>query len=475
MAIRKLTLFCLLGLSAFSHIQPAATTIDVTAFTESNTIERDVCIIGGGASGTYAAVRLLQNGKSVALIEKEDRLGGHVNTYIDPTTGVSFDYGVEFWVNITVVLDYAKSLNIPLAILNGNKGLDYANFANGSLVPSSVPNLISQGKALLAYLKIFSQYPYLTNGYNLPDPIPADLLLPFGEFIQKHNITDIAITTFLVAQGAANLMAQPTLYIMKYFPPTSINGVLHGNFISTANQDNQGLYNAALAYIGNGTNVFLSSKVTQIGRDDCGVKVVVSTPNGEKLIKASKILISIPPKLEKLESIGLDLDEQEHYLFDQFNNTYIWDFVIRNAGIPTSKGMIVNVQPGALGLVASLPALIFIHPTSIPNLYSGYYGSPHYLSEDQVKADTLATLSRIRAANGFPINGTPEFVAINNHSPYYLTVPTEAIKNGFYRDVNALQGQRNTWWTGATFQTHDTSLIWNWTEHNLLPKILASL
>jgi ribulose 1,5-bisphosphate synthetase/thiazole synthase len=39
-------------------------------------LERDVCIVGGGASGTYAAVRLQQLGLSVALIEQKPRLGG---------------------------------------------------------------------------------------------------------------------------------------------------------------------------------------------------------------------------------------------------------------------------------------------------------------------------------------------------------------------------------------------------------------
>jgi hypothetical protein len=218
MAIRKLTLLCLLGLSTFLHFQPAATAIDETAFTASDIIERDVCIIGGGASGTYAAVRLRQIGKSVALIEKEDRLGGHVNTYVDPVSGVSFDYGAAFWVNISVVVDYARSLNIPLGILNDNHGLGFGNFANGSLVPASeLPSVAAQAKALLTYRKKFSEYPYITNGFDLPDPVPEDLLLPFGEFIQKYNITAISTVTFLVAQGAANLLAQPTLYIMKYF------------------------------------------------------------------------------------------------------------------------------------------------------------------------------------------------------------------------------------------------------------------
>jgi heterodisulfide reductase subunit A-like polyferredoxin len=42
------------------------------------TIIRDVCILGGGSTGTYAAVRLSQDlGKSVVVVEKTGRLGGH--------------------------------------------------------------------------------------------------------------------------------------------------------------------------------------------------------------------------------------------------------------------------------------------------------------------------------------------------------------------------------------------------------------
>jgi len=287
-------------------------------------------------------------------------------------------------------------------------------------------------------------------------------------------LTALGINSFLVAE-VGNLLAHPTLYIMKIFPQITIDTFLAGNSVSVADQNNQGLYNAALAYIGDRTNVFLSSKVTQIERDSCGVKVVVSTPDGEKLVKASKLLIAIPPKLEILESIHLDLDQEENCLFGQFSNNFIWDMVINNTGIPSNKPMIVNVQPGAPALVSPLPGLLFIRPTRVPNLYIAYYGSSHYLSNDQVKADVVATLARLNAVNGFSTNSTPEFVAFNNHSPYTLTVPVDVIKNGFYRDVNALQGQRNTWWTGAAFQAQDSSLIWNWTEYNLLPRMLASL
>ena len=43
-------------------------------------ITRDVCIIGGGSTGTYSAIRLRDMGKSVVVVEKKDVLGGHTSS-----------------------------------------------------------------------------------------------------------------------------------------------------------------------------------------------------------------------------------------------------------------------------------------------------------------------------------------------------------------------------------------------------------
>lgn len=71
---------------------------DAQNYPSGDVITRDVAVIGGGATGTYGAVKLRDAGKSVVLVEKEGLLGGHVNSYTDPSTGVSIDYGVQaFW------------------------------------------------------------------------------------------------------------------------------------------------------------------------------------------------------------------------------------------------------------------------------------------------------------------------------------------------------------------------------------------
>jgi heterodisulfide reductase subunit A-like polyferredoxin len=82
-------LFCARSALSLSHPD------EKSSFKPNDIIIRDVAIIGGGASGTHAAISLKDKGKSIIVIEKQGRLGGHTETYIDPSTGIPIDYGVR--------------------------------------------------------------------------------------------------------------------------------------------------------------------------------------------------------------------------------------------------------------------------------------------------------------------------------------------------------------------------------------------
>lgn len=54
--------------------------IDESAFAPEDIITKDVAIIGGGASGTYAAVRLREDSNvSVVVIEEQNRMVRMIN------------------------------------------------------------------------------------------------------------------------------------------------------------------------------------------------------------------------------------------------------------------------------------------------------------------------------------------------------------------------------------------------------------
>jgi hypothetical protein len=257
---------------------------------------------------------------------------------------------------------------------------------------------------------------------------------------------------------------------MKYLPQTTVTNILTGSFLTTVHHNNHELYDKALVKLG--SSALVSSNVTSVVRNSGSVEVTVSTPSGTKLIQASQLLIAIQPKLESLGFLDLDVEEQ--YLFGQFNNSYYWDALVRNPGMP--PGVCVNnANPAAALALPEMPGMYVICATILPDIYSVYYTSPYALSEDYVKNDILTTTAKLVKAFGFPpVNGTPEFVGFNDHRPFELTVSTDDIAGGFYDRLNALQGERNTWYTGATWQAHDSSLIWNWTEYTLLPRLLAN-
>ncbi|KAJ6447820.1 hypothetical protein C8R45DRAFT_1084614 [Mycena sanguinolenta] len=374
--------------------------------------------------GTYTAIRLQQLGKSVFVIEKEDVLGGHTNTFHVPGTNTTFDYGVIQFANISVVNKYFADMGVALG--------------------------------------------------------PFDVGVGGTTEYAKLNGGDATATTIVPSSVSWSNATNPALYVLKYFVLFDVQ-VLAGiqpGFLTTAAHNNHALYDAALARLqagANGSIVALSSNVTRITRSAPSVSVSVSTPGGTKTVHAKELVIAIPPTLPNLMSLGLDLTANEHALSTQFNNSYYWDMVIAGTGIPDNL-FIDAVDFAAPDAIPAQPGLYGVFSAGVDGLVSSYFGSPHYMSDTQVKAETVAALGRLVRANGWD-NGTfaPEFVGFHNHAPFLLTVDVEAVRKGFYRRLNALQGVKSTWWTGAAWQTQDSSLIWNFTETVVLPKLLERL
>ena len=443
-----------------------AATIDPAAYAASSIITRDVCIIGGGSTGTYSAIRLKDSGKSVVVVEAKDRLGGHTNTYTDPSTNETVDYGVIVFHNLDIVRNYFGRFDIPLQIASfSNPGVvgEYVDFRTGKIVAGYEPE--DPTAALAAYGAQLEKYAYVENGFDLPYPVPADLLLPFGDFVKKYNLEALVGFLFGFAQGLGNLLEQYTLYVFKNFGLGILQDLQIG-FLATVRQDNSEIYVKALAELG--SNVLLQSHVLATDRSGSGVKVLLQTPAGIKLILAKKLIITIPPKLNNL--VGFDLSANETSLFSQFLNSAYYTALLRHTGIPNNVSL-TNIGADTLYNLPVLPGIYSISPTRVPDLFDVKVGSAYALSDAAVKALIVESVLKLKAA-GTLNTTTPTFAAYDNHTPFELTVSKSAIEGGFYKKLYALQGQRHTWYTGAAFDTHDSSLLWQFTE-GILPGLLA--
>lgn len=431
-------------------------------------ISRDVCIIGGGSSGTYAAIRLLDMNQSVVVVERTDRLGGNTQTFIDPVTGAPVEIGVEIWHNNTLVTDYFARLNVPLTFASISASpfvTQYADFRTGKVVSGYTAPDPTIG--FEAYVTQLLNYPFLDNGFALPDPVPSDLLLPFGQFALKYNISGAVSAIWQTCQGIGNILEVPTLYVMKYFGLTVLQGLQNG-FVTTASHDNSQLYQSAQAVLTAANALLLKSDVVSTVRNNDRAQIEVSTPDGYKRIECKKIVLGIPPSLKNLQPFGFNATELS--LFQQFSHTGYYTGLLRDTGIPDNTS-IQNTVAQAPFNIPSLPSLYSFGATGVPGLHQVLYASTTVIPIEQVKQDILASLRKLQTTGTVPLS-EPKFAVFASHSPFEFTVSTSAIKDGFYRRLNSLQGERRLFLTGAAFESQDSSLIWQFTE-TLLPSIIA--
>ncbi|KAK9358011.1 hypothetical protein V1504DRAFT_442467 [Lipomyces starkeyi] len=342
-------------------------------------ITRDIAVIGGGSTGTYSAIRLRDLGK--------------------------------IWHDLELVKKYFVRFNIPLtkADFSVPGTTVYVDYRTGKEVGHYRPKNVTS--SLIGYATQLARYPYVEDGFNLPVSVPADLLLPFGDFVKKYALEDLVGFLFGFGQGLGDLLHQPTLYVFKNFGSDLI-------------------------------------------RD---LQLAISKDYAKILIRAKKIVFTIPPKIYNLRSF--DLDRTERTLFAQFGNSGYYTGLLRNTGI-SGNVTITNVGADTLYNLPALPGIYSLSQTGVPGLISVKYGSALGLPDDQVMADIISKVKLLHPAS------TPEFAIFSSHTTFELTA-------GFYRKLCALQGHKRTWYTGAAFHTHDSSLLWEFTEE-LLPRIVAS-
>ncbi|KAF2814808.1 uncharacterized protein BDZ99DRAFT_458785 [Mytilinidion resinicola] len=294
--------------------------------------------------------------------------------------------------------------------------------------------------------------------------------MSFGQFIEKYNVSGVI---HVVYRSYGDILHQPTLYVMKYFGVNAIYNLFNG-FIDTKSQNNSEIYDKAARVLGQ--NVLLQSHVVSTNRTadaDGLIEIKIQSPQGLKVIRAKKLVVTIPPLLSNLD--GFDLGSSEKALFGQFRSVGYYTSLVQNTGLPADTA-VLNTDSNNPYDLPTLPAVYQIVPTGGTGIYQVEYGSASPQPIEAVKSDILASIRRLKTTGIANVTEAdePQFVAFTSHTPFQLTVPADAIKSGFYSKLYALQGQKQTFYTGAAFHAYDSSLLWRLTE-DLLPKISSDL
>jgi hypothetical protein len=266
-------------------------------------------------------------------------------------------------------------------------------------------------------------------------------------------------------QGIGDLLKVPTLYVFKLLGIADLESIQTG-FLTTKQHYNSLLYLSAQAILG--SDVLYSSTVVDVERDKkSGVSLVVKSGGKLILIKSQKLIISVQPTMENLEPI--DLSQREEKIFRKFKYTTYFTGILKNTGIPNNIDL-TSYSPTLPYNLPALPSLYSISQTGFPGLLHAYFVTTTKMREEDIKSLIISEVNKIDIPG--KVQSSPEFVASSSHMPFQLQVSPDDIKDGFYADLLALQGQKRTWYISATFHAHDSSLIWRYAE-SLMPAISA--
>ncbi|KAE9374315.1 FAD/NAD(P)-binding domain-containing protein [Stipitochalara longipes BDJ] len=479
------------ALLLFSTFTTILASLELSCSDPCEVIQKDIAIVGGGASGSHAAVRLREDyNKSVILIEQRPLLGGHVNTYYDQEAGVYRDYGVQVYFPYEDALDFITRFNLTLVpglAPRGNTTTRYVDFSTGR----QLSNFTSSDTSLQQAAIVNFYNALVNNGYDKliepgfwdlpPGPqIPDDLLLPIGHFAAKYNATAALARIWQATGGGAgsrgDFINVLTLTVLQSFSPAWIKVYL-GQPMYHIQNGNQGLYDKIAALLGK--DVLLTSTVTASSRNETGVQLLVSTPTGTKLILAKKLLFAIPPTRENL--IPFDLNANETQIFSKPQYGRYHTALISHPSLP--RGVELNNMPTAAVSDANHPfletpfVLSFSSYGNDSSLFSiGTSGNPYdRYTPGAGAALAQSNLQKMADAGTLPdLQGKSlNIVQWSDHQAGGFGVSAAEMRAGWMEQMYGLQGKRSTWFTGNAITIDFSTQIWKFND-DLIERILKN-
>ncbi|KAJ5788253.1 hypothetical protein N7457_003243 [Penicillium paradoxum] len=457
----------------------------VSATTLPDIIYRDVVVIGGGASGAYAAVRMRDDfGKSIALIEKEENLGGMVNTYVGES-GATFDYGVQTFLNKSKAADFFARFNVPVGSGSSSLSLttDYIDFNTGASVDFTPPAIGKQIAAIAKFFEIIEPWEsMLSPGYwNFPEPsdIPEDLLIPFGEFLTKHGLEDATPIMYAsTGLGVGNMAEVETIWVLQSFGwdmARALTGQM-GMFAPTSG-GNQALYDAVAEDLGD--DVLYTSTVIDSHRTEFGVFLTVRNHKTGKitLIIARRLLVAIEPTDDNVKPLDLSAFEKKTLAKFTYSNEFTG--LVSNSGFNTSftySNLPSAAAPDNTLVFQDEPMVSSFEYTGLEHLFRVMVIGNTTTTADEAKALAQENFNTLLKSGQLDESTVEElnWAAFSVHGAMHARVTNDQLKGGFFQDLYKLQGARSTWWTGGAFAANFQTQLWEFDE-GLIPKILEGL
>lgn len=334
--------------------------------------------------------------------------------------------------------------------------------------------------ALQRYATVAEQYEdILVPGYwNFPEAsaIPEDLLLNFGAFVEKYNISAALPTIFQIAGAMGRIVDKETLPVMRAFPAQTARTVLgtQKRYVTVSGR-NQDIYDAVAGFLGE--KVYYNTQAISSVRSDAGVAVTVQDVNTgvQTIIQAKNLVLGIAPDSSKFSIF--DLDDQELSVFSKVQYTREHVFIASSpsletntslANLPISANDDTQMHYPDYNFTGTISRLA---PGS--NLFHLSVTGDNFLGPEDAKAKLNTDVQTLIGSHILPTSSQEQldFKFVSDHGFMHARVTADDYKAGFIQDLQALQGRRSTWYTGSAFSANWQTILWEYNEV-LIPKIL---
>ncbi len=252
-------------------------------------------------------------------------------------------------------------------------------------------------------------------------------------------------------------LTRDQLYILQYMTPDILTG-----FLGIHEVYYMDFHKMWVEYSQNKlceTTILTSAEVRCIDRSGDNPVVSYTVPNNGSYVnwqkqECSSVILAFPPTIDNLERAGLDMTEQEHNTFnnvtvhqysssaDVFDLPYGVSYVANSTAVshpPPNDGQVIAV-------------LRLTNDTGICTAWQ--WGSYEYQTDEvtqQLLIDSLSEINKdprnaTEAPEPFCENDVKAFKKWNDYFPHF---GTDALAGGAYGALNALQGQKKTYYASG--------------------------